>query len=108
MTMRKIESASILALFLALAPSGAARAEGRRVAQASGLQARAAVAAPDRKKLLEHLEKHQQYPATRAELLASCKDLVDFNDAEKRWFAARLPEGTYQSAAEVMKTVWKK
>jgi hypothetical protein len=106
MTMRKIEAATILALFLALAPATAALAGGRRLAQA-GSQAQVAVTAPDRKKLLDHLENHQQYPATRAELLASCKDLVDFSDAEKRWFAARLPEGTYRSAAAVMKTVWK-
>jgi len=62
----------------------------------------------DRKKATEHLTKHQTYPATRAELLASCKNLMDFSDAEKKWFAAHLPEGSYASADEVVKAVWKK
>ncbi|HEX7505125.1 MAG TPA: hypothetical protein VF550_00030 [Polyangia bacterium] len=62
----------------------------------------------DRKKATEHLNKHQTYPATRAELLASCKNLMEFSDAEKKWFATHLPEGTYGSADEVLKAVFKK
>ena len=62
----------------------------------------------DRDKAAEHLNKHQTYPATRAELLASCKNLMEFSDAQKKWFAARLPEGTYGSADEVLKAVYKK
>jgi hypothetical protein len=62
----------------------------------------------DRNKAAEHLNKHQTYPATRAELLASCKNLMEFTDAEKKWFAAHLPEGTYGSADEVLKVVFKK
>ena len=66
------------------------------------------IAQPDRKKVAEHLTKHQTYPATRAELLASCKNLMEFSDAEKKWFASHLPEGTYGSADEVLKAVFKK
>jgi hypothetical protein len=62
----------------------------------------------DRKKTAMHLSQHQTYPATRAQLLASCKNLVDFSDAEKGWFADHLPEGTYNSADEVMKVLFKK
>jgi hypothetical protein len=62
----------------------------------------------DRKKATEHLNKHQTYPATRAELLASCKNLMEFSEPEKKWFAAHLPEGTYGSADEVLKAVFKK
>jgi hypothetical protein len=62
----------------------------------------------DRNKAAEHLNKHQTYPATRAELLASCKNLMEFSDAEKKWFATHLPEGTYGSADEVLKAVYKK
>ena len=61
----------------------------------------------DRKKTTEHLMKHQTYPATRAELLASCNTLVDFSDAEKQWFAAHLPEGSYPSADAVLKVLFK-
>jgi hypothetical protein len=62
----------------------------------------------DRNKAAEHLNKHQSYPATRAELLASCKNLMEFSASEKKWFAAHLPEGTYGSADEVLKAVFKK
>ena len=62
----------------------------------------------DRKKAAEHLNNHQTYPATRAELLASCKNLMEFSASEKKWFAAHLPEGTYGSADEVLKAVFKK
>jgi hypothetical protein len=62
----------------------------------------------DRNKAAEHLNKHQTYPATRAELLASCKNLMEFSASEKKWFAAHLPEGTYASADEVLKAVFKK
>jgi hypothetical protein len=62
---------------------------------------------PDLKQVETHLEKHQTYPATRAELLASCKNLSEFNDGEKAWFAAHLPEGTYKSSTDVMKALRK-
>ena len=68
----------------------------------------AAAVAPDRKKLQDHLKNHQTDPATRAELLAACKDLMDFSAAEKQWFNDRLPDGTYKSPDEVMKAVFKK
>jgi hypothetical protein len=64
-----------------------------------------AMTKPDLKKVEAHLREHQKYPATRAELLESCKGLIDFNDSEKTWFAAHLPDKTYGSAAEVMKTL---
>jgi hypothetical protein len=59
----------------------------------------------DWKRVEQHLREHQQYPATRAELIASCNNLVDFQDAEKKWFASAIPEGTYRSADEVLKVL---
>ena len=53
----------------------------------------------------QHLREHQQYPATKAELVAACKNLVDFQPSEKKWFATTLPEGTYNSADEVLKAL---
>jgi hypothetical protein len=87
-----------LTLSLALAPcayTSTARAEA----------ATPAVVKPDMKQVQAHLKQHQTYPATRAELLASCKGLMEFNDGEKAWFAAHLPEGTYKSAGEVIKAL---
>jgi hypothetical protein len=101
MTMRTIIKTLGLALSLCLATvavAGMARAEAPTQA----------VAKPDLKKVESHLKEHQKYPATRAELLEACKGLVDFNEGEKTWFAEHLPEGTYKSAADVMKALRRK
>ena len=66
-----------------------------------------AVVKPDMKQVESHLKQHQTYPATRAELLAACNGLTEFNDGEKAWFAAHLPEGTYKSAGAVLKALRK-
>jgi hypothetical protein len=59
----------------------------------------------DKQNAKDHLTKHQKYPATKAELVASCNSLADFSTDDKKWFAAALPEGTYTSAAQVMKVL---
>jgi hypothetical protein len=51
---------------------------------------------------IEHLKTHQKYPATRAQLMAECNGLSDFSEEDKKEFAKGLPEGTYNSAGEVM------
>jgi hypothetical protein len=104
--MRSIFKTAGLALLLALGTTNMAGAEPSTGAGAQAAQP--AAVAPARKKVLGHLKDHQKFPATRAELLAACKDLMDFTDGEKRWVADHLPEGTYQSADEVMKALWKK
>lgn len=99
-----IKHTRIIALalgFAGFAPAFAA------VAAETGAAESAAVK-PDMKKVSQHLKDHQKYPATRADLLASCNELVDFSASEKRWFAERLPEGTYKSAAEVLKAINRK
>lgn len=58
---------------------------------------------------IAHLEQHQKYPATRAELVKECDNLSDFSPADKQEFMNKLPEGTYNSAMEVMNAMgWKK
>lgn len=55
-----------------------------------------------------HLREHQTYPATKADLVAACNELSDFSEADKKEFESNLPEGTYNSAEEVMKALgWK-
>jgi len=92
-TLRSIVLGLSLVTAAAAAPAGVARAEAP------------AAAKPDLKKIEAHLREHQEYPATRAQLLASCNELVDFTAAEKRWYADRIPEGTYKSADEVLKVL---
>jgi hypothetical protein len=98
--MRHFINTVALSLSLVLATGAAARAD-------KPVPARAGKVKIDLKKVEQHLRQHQQYPATRAELIASCNNLIDFEDGEKKWFAASLPDGTYQSADEVMKALQK-
>jgi hypothetical protein len=62
-------------------------------------------AKPDKGKATEHLQKHVTYPATRAQILAACANTPEFNEGEKKWFSDSLPEGTYNSADEVIKAI---
>jgi hypothetical protein len=101
MTMSSIIKATVFALSLALTPCA-------YTADACAAEAAApALVKPDMKQVRAHLEQHQTYPATRAELLAECNGLMEFNDGEKAWFAAHLPEGRYKSAAQVIKALGK-
>ncbi len=64
-------------------------------------------AKPDWKNIQMHLKEHQKFPATKAELVASCNSLSDFSEADKKWFAETLPDGTYKSAGDVVKALKK-
>ena len=52
-----------------------------------------------------HLRDHQTYPATKADLVAACNSLSDFSEEDKKEFESSLPEGTYNSAEEVMEAL---
>lgn len=54
---------------------------------------------------VEHLREHQDYPATKDELVTACNNLSDFSVADKKWFSDKLPKGTYKSAGDVMKAL---
>ena len=53
----------------------------------------------------DHLNNHQKYPTTKAELAAECDNLSDFSEEDKKEFVAKLPEGTYNSADDVIKAL---
>lgn len=57
------------------------------------------------KDAIMHLREHQKYPATKSELVAACNSLSDFSAADKAEFERDLPEGTYNSAEEVMEAL---
>lgn len=52
--------------------------------------------------ILEHLEKHQKYPASKDELVKECDELSDFSKGDKEWFMKNFPDKTYKSADEVI------
>lgn len=59
----------------------------------------------DIKNTIKHLKEHQDYPATKEELVEVCNNLSDFSEEDKKWFETNLPEGTYNSADEVIKAL---
>ena len=60
----------------------------------------------DKANAVTHLQEHQKYPATKTELVAECDNLADFSAEDKVWFVEHLPEGTYNSADEVVSALW--
>ena len=51
---------------------------------------------------LGHLKTHVQYPASRADVIATCGKMHDMPNEDAQWFEASLPEGTYGNANEVL------
>jgi len=60
---------------------------------------------PDVAKARDHLAKHVNYPATRAEILAACAQTPEFTASEKQWLADNLPEGKYASPDDVSRAL---
>ncbi len=56
----------------------------------------------DTKGAIHHLRDHQEYPATKEEMVAECDNLSDFSDEDKKWFTDNLPDRTYKSADEAI------
>ena len=54
---------------------------------------------------IQHLKDHASYPSTKVELLAHCNSLSDFSEEDKKEFSKNLPEGTYNSADDVIKAL---
>lgn len=53
------------------------------VLTAQPVSAKEKVVKLDKKKIATHLREHQTYPATKAELVTTCQDLMDFSSEEK-------------------------
>lgn len=54
---------------------------------------------------MDHLNNHQKFPAKKADLVAECDNLSDFSEADKKEFMEKLPDGTYNSADDVVKAL---
>lgn len=59
----------------------------------------------DKQVAIDHLRSHIQYPATAEELKKACNDMEDVPEAMRKVFMDKLPDGTYNSADEVIKVV---
>lgn len=58
---------------------------------------------------MDHLKKHQSYPASKADLVKECNHLSEFSKEDKEWFEEHLEDKMYNSAEDVMKQLgWSK
>lgn len=57
---------------------------------------------------LEHLKRHVKYPADRNAVLSACNNMSDVTDADRTWFNASLPAGTYKGPADVLSALLNK
>lgn len=55
----------------------------------------------NRDSAVEHIRNHVDYPATAKDLVEACNKLEEFSEEDKKWFREHLPEGVYNSPAEV-------
>ena len=52
-----------------------------------------------------HIREHATYPTTKRQLVQACNEMSDVPQSDKEWFETNLPEGTYQTADEVIKAL---
>jgi len=57
------------------------------------------------KEIREHIKKHADYPATKADIVKACNLMSDVSSEDKKWFEKTLPEGTYNNSNEVLKAL---
>lgn len=59
------------------------------------------MSADEMKEVMEHLDEHITYPATKGDIVKACNMMSDVPAEHKKWFEEKLPDGTYESAEEV-------
>lgn len=59
----------------------------------------------DKQVAFDHFKNHITYPATAEELKKACNNMDDVPEALRNEFMEKLPDGTYNSASEVMMAV---
>ena len=54
------------------------------------------------KELMNHLQNHVMYPASKRTIVESCNKMEHVPASTRMWAEQKLPEGTYMSADEVV------
>lgn len=57
------------------------------------------------RELTEHIRNHMRYPATKREIVEECNRMSHVPAETRRMVETQLPEGSYQSADEVMRAL---
>lgn len=55
------------------------------------------------KEMMMHVKDHITYPATKQQIWEACNTMEHVTDKEKEMFKKMVPDGTYNSADDVMK-----
>lgn len=55
------------------------------------------------KEMMEHLKSHVTYPASKKQIWEMCNTMSHVPEDHRKMFMDKVPEGTYNSADEVMK-----
>jgi hypothetical protein len=58
-----------------------------------------------RAEILAHVREHAKYPFTKSELIAFCAGMSDVPKAEREWVEQNLPDRTYSTADEVIRSL---
>jgi hypothetical protein len=56
----------------------------------------------DKQELMEHLQNHIKYPATKQTIVESCNQMDHVPAATRSWAEEHIPNGTFKSADEVV------
>src|SRR5438046_1191980 len=56
-------------------------------------------------KLRKHIRSHVKYPSTKEAVVSACKGMSEIKSEDRKWFAGALPDGKYESPADVMEAV---
>jgi hypothetical protein len=56
----------------------------------------------DMKELMNHLQNHVMYPASKRTIVESCNKMEHVPASTRTWAEQRLPDRTYKSADEVV------
>ena len=51
---------------------------------------------------LGHLKNHVKYPASRSEVVATCNNMSDVAEEDRKWFSNNLPDRRYSKAEDVL------
>lgn len=54
------------------------------------------------KGLLEHINDHVDYPATKSDIVKSCNSMEDVSNSDKKWVEKILPEKLYMGPTDVL------
>jgi hypothetical protein len=58
-----------------------------------------------KRELTSHIREHVSYPITKKSLVEACSNMAHVPAETREWAAGKLPDQTYASADQVLKTL---